>query len=65
MLDIDFFKRVNDSYGHQAGDAVLAQMAKIIKGEVRDFDGSAVMAAKNSAYFCLPELKRLGRRPKG
>ena len=64
MLDIDFFKRVNDSYGHQAGDAVLAQMAKIIKGEVRDFD---VVSRYGGEEFCilLFELKKPGRRPKG
>jgi two-component system, cell cycle response regulator len=38
MCDIDRFKSVNDTHGHQAGDAVLKQFARILRGEVREID---------------------------
>ena len=38
MLDLDNFKQVNDSYGHEAGDAVLSAFAKILKKEARSVD---------------------------
>ncbi len=54
MLDLDHFKRVNDTYGHQRGDEVLVELAGRIKLVVRDVDTVARYGGEEIVVI-LPE----------
>jgi diguanylate cyclase (GGDEF)-like protein/putative nucleotidyltransferase with HDIG domain len=38
MLDLDDFKQVNDTYGHQIGDQMLREVARVLQGQLREYD---------------------------
>ncbi|QOY54936.1 diguanylate cyclase [Candidatus Sulfurimonas marisnigri] len=52
MVDFDHFKNVNDSYGHQAGDHVLVESAKIIESCVRESDSFCRWGGEEFAVIC-------------
>ncbi len=54
MLDIDHFKSINDTYGHQAGDNVLQDVAKVFKSTIRKTD-YAVRYGGEEFFAILPE----------
>jgi len=54
MLDIDYFKRVNDTYGHDAGDAALRFLADVLRDELRGVDTAARYGGEEFAVI-LPQ----------
>jgi len=66
MIDIDFFKKVNDTYGHASGDEVLRTVASIIKGELRESDIPARYGGEEFAvllpYTHIDEAQIVGER---
>lgn len=57
VCDVDFFKRINDGYGHQAGDRVLQIIAKQVKKGVRETDLVARYGGEEFVVL-LPESKK-------
>lgn len=51
VIDIDFFKKVNDSYGHAAGDAVLMNLARLLRDSVHRTND--IVARFGGEEFCL------------
>ncbi len=67
MLDIDGFKELNDRFGHQAGDAALIEMGKVIRAATRreDFaaryggDEIAILLPETPPAGCMSVVRRL------
>ena len=52
MFDVDHFKRINDTYGHLAGDAVLVRLADITQSMIRTEDALARYGGEEFAVIC-------------
>jgi diguanylate cyclase (GGDEF)-like protein len=57
MVDVDHFKRINDRFGHQAGDQALAHVAAIIRSNIRQIDLAARYGGEEFAVL-LPSVTR-------
>ncbi len=54
VVDLDHFKRINDGYGHDAGDAVLRRMGEVLRAQIRDVDVAARFGGEELVVL-LPE----------
>ncbi len=57
LIDIDFFKKFNDTYGHQVGDFVLKAFSATLKGEIRKYDTLARYGGEEFTVI-LPDTSR-------
>jgi len=57
MIDVDYFKKINDTYGHDGGDKVLKSIAKILNDNTK---GSDIVARFGGEEFCVV-LKKINK----
>ncbi|HBO4212885.1 TPA: biofilm formation regulator diguanylate cyclase SiaD [Pseudomonas aeruginosa] len=57
MLDVDFFKQVNDTWGHDSGDRVLVEIARAMESELREYDLCGRWGGEE--FLLLPPQTRL------
>ncbi len=62
IIDIDYFKKVNDIYGHQTGDQVLKKVANIIKKTIRNIDVPARYGGEEFAVILLGTNEKGGMK---
>ena len=68
IIDIDFFKLINDTHGHQVGDEVLRHVASLLAGQIRNVDRVARYGGEEFALImvetdratAMASMKRLG-----
>jgi diguanylate cyclase (GGDEF)-like protein len=58
LLDVDHFKRLNDTYGHSAGDTVLAEMARVVSSNIRSADLAARWGGEEFIVACADVDRR-------
>ncbi len=58
MIDIDYFKRYNDAHGHQAGDMLLQEIARLFSENIRKIDMAARYGGEEFALVLLETNKR-------
>ncbi len=56
LVDIDHFKKVNDTYGHQIGDRILIAVSDVIRSCIRDSDIAARWGGEELAVY-LPQIR--------
>lgn len=59
ILDIDNFKKINDTYGHQVGDTVLVEISQILQNSTRKIDSVGRWGGEEFIILC-PETKKQG-----
>ena len=55
LIDIDNFKKINDTFGHQVGDDIIIQVANVLKRNIRDLDIAARWGGEELAIY-LPRM---------
>jgi diguanylate cyclase (GGDEF)-like protein len=53
LIDVDHFKRINDTHGHQTGDTVLRHLAEVLRGAVRRGDLAGRIGGEEFLVICL------------